>query len=53
MKTTYEVPKIEDLGSITDLTQYGANHAGQDGKYYENKGYFGSNLNGGPKDPKH
>ncbi len=39
---TYLKPQVKVWGKVEDLTQAGASHAGSDGVYYDQKGYYGS-----------
>lgn len=41
-KKEYQSPELVVYGTLADLTEAGASHAGQDGIYYHQKGYFGS-----------
>ena len=41
----YTKPTIRSLGKLSEITLHGASHAGNDGKWYEQQGYYGSNQN--------
>lgn len=38
----YQAPELIIYGTLADLTEAGASHAGQDGVFYQQFGYFGS-----------
>lgn len=45
IRKPYQAPKLKCWGTVQDLTRHGVSHPGMDGKWYKNKGIYGSNDN--------